>query len=56
MNKDKQKCSNGIFSLNSRLDARMIHLRKHFDVNEKKPPNTLGIDQYIVAIGRFGVK
>jgi len=27
-----------------------------FDVNEKKPPNVLGIDQYIVAIGKFGVK
>lgn len=27
-----------------------------FDVNEKKPPNRLGIDQYIVAIGKMGVK
>jgi len=27
-----------------------------FDVNEKNPPNVLGVDQYIVAIGQRGVK
>lgn len=27
-----------------------------FDVNQMQPPNLLGIDQYIVSIGKFGVK
>jgi hypothetical protein len=27
-----------------------------FDMNGKDSPNILGIDQYIVAIGKFGVK
>ena len=27
-----------------------------FDVNEKNEPNLLGVDQYIVALGKYGVK